>query len=166
MKPETLKKFQDMTDKLMVDKHHSIDPIIEHSIDGISSEAGELADAAKRVKWYGTEIDTTNILEECGDLLFYLDKLIRRCNSTFEGVMQMNMSKLAERYKNFEFTKDQAVNRDVDKEREILETNIKHKPYRCCSTCVKRNKESGCTKHVKTSNDGCCLGHKFSYEVL
>ncbi len=118
---DTLNRFQAMTDKLMVIKHHPIDPVIEHSIDGIASEAGELVDAAKRVKWYGTDIDFTNILEECGDVLFYLDKLIRQCGSSFEKVMQMNMSKLAKRYNNFELTKEQAVNRDLDGERKILE---------------------------------------------
>lgn len=213
MEKTTLTKFQAMTDKLMVIKHHSIDPVIEHSIDGIASEAGELVDAAKRVKWYGTDIDFTNILEECGDMLFYLDKLVRQCGSSFEEVMQMNMSKLAARYNNFEFTKEQAVNRDLDEERKILENTtsknscescantkckyigqtlktcggyIDNRNYplnrdlneeqkilkdkenppapakvACCGNCVERLQLKGCSRYVRTNNDGCCIDHKF-----
>ena len=156
----TLYNFQAMTDKLMVTHHHPIDPIIEHSIDGICSEAGELADAAKRVKWYGTDIDITNILEECGDILFYLDKLVRKCDSSFEEVMQMNMKKLAKRYKDHEFTKDQAVNRDTDAERKILEGEPDHKidPIPTCSNCVKSYRLKPC-KDAKVASS--CSDHEF-----
>jgi len=126
---ETLKQFQEMTDKLLVTDRHPIDPTIEHAIDGIGSEAGELVDQGKRIKWYGTDPDYTNILEECGDILFYMDKLLRKIGSDFDGAMQANMRKLAERYKGIKFTKDQAVNRNLDTEREVLE-DIKNKiPY-------------------------------------
>ena len=120
--PETiLAKFQTMTDKLMVTDRHPIDPVIEHSIDGIGSEAGELIDAGKRIKWYGTEPDYTNLKEECGDILFYMDQLLRRIGSSFEDAMIANMVKLGKRYKGHEFTKEQAVNRNLRAERKLLE---------------------------------------------
>lgn len=171
---DTLSKFQAMTDKLLVTERHHIDPVIEHSIDGIASEAGELVDAAKRVKWYGTEIDYTNILEECGDIMFYLDKLVRKCGSSFEEVMRMNMAKLAKRYEDFEFTKDQAVNRDLRVEREILEKAteerfpVEHykiavkgefiKADPTCSTCVKFHQLNACKKAQTLSG---CEDHVF-----
>ena len=134
--PILVDRFQDMTDALMTIKRHELDPTIEHSIDGIVTEAGELADAAKRVKWYGTKIDTVNVLEECGDMLFYLDKLIRACDSNFNDVIEMNMKKLAKRYKGHKFTEDQAVHRDTDKERVVLE-DTKGYCYACAhkDTC-------------------------------
>ncbi len=121
MNKETLKQFQEMTDKLFVTDRHPISPIIEHAIDGIGSEAGELVDQGKRIKWYGTDPDYTNLLEECGDILFYMDKLLRVIGSDFGGAMQANMRKLEKRYKDRKFTKEQAVNRDTDTEREVLE---------------------------------------------
>ena len=164
MNQDILNKFQDMADKLMVIKHHDIDPVIEHSIDGIASEAGELVDAAKRVKWYGTDIDYTNILEECGDLMFYLDKLVRKCGSSFDEVMKMNMSKLAERYNNFEFTKEQAVNRDLTKERKVLEGEPDHnvEPLPTCSNCIKKYRlKDQCKKVLTLKDNGTCDDHEF-----
>lgn len=159
MNKETLKQFQTMTDALMTTKRHDIDPIIEHSIDGIVTEAGELADAAKRVKWYGTELDTVNVLEECGDLLFYLDKLIRGCGSNFNEVMEMNMKKLAKRYKDHKFTKKQAVKRDTDKEREVLE-NKDVKTNRLCSNC---DRESQCKRKAANPDTDYCMSHQYKF---
>lgn len=148
MSTETLKKFQAMTDKLFVTKRHPIDPIIEHSIDGIGSEAGELVDAGKRIKWYGTEPDYTNLLEECGDILFYMDKLLRKIGSDFDGAMQANMRKLSKRYKDYEFTKDQAVNRDLDTERDVLEGSSMPQPF--CVLCLN---EHSCETRTNTPTE-------------
>jgi NTP pyrophosphatase (non-canonical NTP hydrolase) len=43
----------------------------EHALLGMVSEAGELADLYKRQLAYGKDFDKVNLLEECGDWLWY-----------------------------------------------------------------------------------------------
>jgi NTP pyrophosphatase (non-canonical NTP hydrolase) len=43
-----------------------------HSSLGISTEAGEMDDAVKRALIYGKPFDRVNVLEECGDVLWYV----------------------------------------------------------------------------------------------
>jgi NTP pyrophosphatase (non-canonical NTP hydrolase) len=43
-----------------------------HASLGISTEVGELDDAVKRVVIYGKTFDRVNVLEECGDVLWYV----------------------------------------------------------------------------------------------
>ena len=69
---------------------------------------------------YGSKLDVTNIKEELGDLLFYVARFMELYGWTFEEVMQLNTDKLKARYPD-KFTQDAAENRDLVKEREILE---------------------------------------------
>jgi NTP pyrophosphatase (non-canonical NTP hydrolase) len=43
-----------------------------HASLGISTEVGEIEDAVKRVLIYGKPFDRVNVLEECGDVLWYV----------------------------------------------------------------------------------------------
>lgn len=79
---------------------------ILHMAVGISGEAGELLDAIKKVWIYGKPLDTENVIEELGDLLFYTQgmiNLIEDCEDfplNLDVVIQLNMVKLYERYPN------------------------------------------------------------------
>ena len=87
---------------------------------GLVTESGEIADAYKKHVAYGSKLDVTNIKEELGDLLFYVARYMELYGWTFEDVMQLNTDKLKARYPD-KFTQDAAENRDLVKEREILE---------------------------------------------
>ena len=91
-----------------------------HASMGIVTEAGELQDALKKHYFYGKELDKTNVKEEVGDLLWYCAIILESLDTDFESVMQTNIDKLKARYPN-KFTEESAVNRDLNKEREILE---------------------------------------------
>jgi NTP pyrophosphatase (non-canonical NTP hydrolase) len=91
-----------------------------HMAMGISTEAGELLDVYKKALAYGKEVDMVNIREEAGDLMWYLSNLLRILGIDFEQTLQVNIDKLKTRYPD-KFTEDKALNRDLDKEREILE---------------------------------------------
>lgn len=101
---------------------------IDHGITGIHTEGGELADAFKRYKYYGTELDYVNIKEEVGDLLWYVQLLAKACNFTMEEAMDMNEAKLRKRFGD-KFTEEQAIHRDLDTEREILEGELSGEEY-------------------------------------
>ncbi len=102
---------------------------IQHALMGLFSEGGELADAVKRHIFYGTNLDATNLKEESGDLLWYIQLLIKAMNWSMEEVMDVNMAKLAKRYGDkFEFTEHAAVHRDLEGERAVLEGEIPSTP--------------------------------------
>lgn len=92
-----------------------------HGIIGIATESVELVEALYKNKWGGKEIDTVNLKEEVGDLMFYLAILFRNNPEwNLEEILKRNVEKLDERYGKT-FSEAAANNRNTDKEREILE---------------------------------------------
>jgi NTP pyrophosphatase (non-canonical NTP hydrolase) len=93
---------------------------ILHGAVGMATEAGELLDNVKRSLFYGKEIDKVNVMEECGDALWYIAIALDACGYTMTQAMQMNIAKLSTRYPE-RFTEDAALNRDLGLERSTLE---------------------------------------------
>lgn len=91
-----------------------------HAAMGAATEAGELVDQMKRHLFYRTELDTINVVEEFGDILWYVAIGLDACGSDFETAMQLNHDKLESRYPE-RFDSTCAIERDLVKEREILE---------------------------------------------
>ena len=91
-----------------------------HGAMGAATESGELVDSIKRNLFYGKELDIINLVEEIGDILWYLSILLDCVNSSFEEAMRKNIDKLRVRYPN-KFTNSEAINRDLAKEREQLQ---------------------------------------------
>lgn len=92
-----------------------------HSCMGLSTEVGEIMDILKRYLIYGKPIDWVNLEEEHGDLFWYMAIGADAGPFTFESAQEKNIAKLRLRYPN-KFTEHDALNRDLDKERKILET--------------------------------------------
>jgi NTP pyrophosphatase (non-canonical NTP hydrolase) len=69
-----------------------------HMAIGISGEAGELLDAIKKATIYRKQLDIANIVEECGDLLFYISGMLDSIGVDIESAMSANVSKLSIRY--------------------------------------------------------------------
>lgn len=86
-----------------------------HAALGICGEAGELADAIKKRYVYGKPLDITNVVEELGDLRFYIQAVMNLFGIEEHEVLQSNANKLATRYKNLTYSDVQAINR-ADKE--------------------------------------------------
>lgn len=91
---------------------------------GMGTEAAEIQDAVKKTTVYGKELDRTNIIEELGDSLWYIARMIELLDTSFEEVMDKNIAKLKARYGD-KFTEHAALNRNLDKERKILEKTLK-----------------------------------------
>ncbi len=92
-----------------------IDPRIFHSIIGIATESSELLEAMRH-----NDIDRVNIMEEFGDLNWYEAIGVDAIDTTFEEVLERVIAKLRARYPE-KFTNENAINRDLDKERQVLE---------------------------------------------
>lgn len=73
---------------------------ILHMTVGISGEAGELLDAIKKAVIYRKPIDRENVIEELGDLEFYMEGLRQGLNITREETIAGNIAKLGVRYAN------------------------------------------------------------------
>lgn len=91
-----------------------------HGILGNYTEAVELMEALCKML-DGKPVDSTNIKEEVGDLFWYVAILARRFNFTFEDAMIANIAKLYKRYPE-RFTESDAIHRDTDSERVVLES--------------------------------------------
>lgn len=83
-----------------------------HMAVGISGEAGELLDAVKKHVIYNKELDFDNVVEELGDLEFYLEGLRQNLSIIRKHTLDVNIKKLATgekaRYKLGKYSDEQA----------------------------------------------------------
>jgi hypothetical protein len=66
------------------------------------------------------DLDNVNLQEEIGDLNWYEAILIDALGADWDDIREKNIAKLKARYPN-KFDREDAVNRNLKKEREILE---------------------------------------------
>ena len=78
---------------------------------GISGEAGEVLDAIKKAAIYKKPLDRDNIIEELGDLEFYMEGLRQAIGVTREEVIDQNVQKLGKRYSSGKYSDKQAQDR-------------------------------------------------------
>lgn len=93
----------------------NITPIEAHMIHmsmGISGESGELLDAIKKSVIYKKPIDMENVIEELGDIEFYLEGLRSHLNISRDYVIKSNIEKLSKRYSIGTYSDTQAINRE------------------------------------------------------
>ena len=69
-----------------------------HAATGIATEAGELLSSIKARVVYDKPLDRINIIEELGDLEFYMEQLRQELQITREQTLEANMEKLNKRY--------------------------------------------------------------------
>ncbi len=120
MAEESLKTLATISSDEMFNDERTIDvnPRLFHSVVGISTEATELLEA---LDLYGRGIDNTNILEEFGDIDWYKAIGVDELEGDWDDILTKIIEKLRTRYPE-KFTSDDAINRDLGAEREILET--------------------------------------------
>lgn len=83
-----------------------------HMVSGVAGEAGELLDAIKKHVVYNKELDIDNVIEELGDLEFYMEGLRQELNISRQQTLDANIDKLLTnpkaRYKMGTYTDSQA----------------------------------------------------------
>lgn len=94
----TLTHFEQHVDRLFIKPEDDKVGKLLHAAVGVAGEAGELLDAIKRHWIYGAELDSENLLEESGDLLFYVTALLIHAGYDLELAMRHNIEKLGKRY--------------------------------------------------------------------
>lgn len=71
---------------------------LENALLGLSGEVGELCDHYKKYMYQGHDIDYDHMIEEAGDVLWYLSELADGLDISLEDIAIRNIEKLAKRY--------------------------------------------------------------------
>ena len=87
---------------------------LSHMAHGVAGEAGELVDAIKKHTIYNKPLDMENMIEELGDLEFYMAHIRTMLGLTREQILEHNRAKLDKRYK-IGYT-DKAASERADKQ--------------------------------------------------
>jgi NTP pyrophosphatase (non-canonical NTP hydrolase) len=87
------------------------DAHLMHMAIGISGEAGELLDAIKKQVIYRKPLDRENVLEELGDLEFYMEGIRQGLGITREQCLEANIAKLGKRYEGLKYSDGAAQGR-------------------------------------------------------
>jgi NTP pyrophosphatase (non-canonical NTP hydrolase) len=110
-------KFEDMVSNLVkpgVDVLNELTPEKAHQVHmvlGISGESGELLDAIKKGAIYNKPLDIENVIEELGDIEFYLEGLRQSLGVTRQETIDANINKLGKRYSAGKYTNNDAQQR-------------------------------------------------------
>lgn len=90
-----------------------------HMATGVAGEAGELLDAVKKHVIYQKDLDKENMIEELGDLEFYMERIRKILGVTRGEILSHNLNKLLKgknaRYSEGSYSNNQAKKR-ADKE--------------------------------------------------
>lgn len=123
MKPSEYLKNAEKTDHkdyahvvLRVDD--DLSRLIHYAI-GLATETAEIQDILKKRLAYGKPLDLVNLKEELGDLMWYVARICSHQGWALEEVMELNIKKLHARFGE-KFSEDGALNRNLEKERKIL----------------------------------------------
>jgi NTP pyrophosphatase (non-canonical NTP hydrolase) len=100
------KPGQQIADELTAEGAH-----LWHMSSCLCGEAGELFDAIKRKVIYQKKLDRANVVEELGDLEFYLEGLRAALGITREETLEGNIAKLSTRYGELKYSDTQAQER-------------------------------------------------------
>lgn len=97
---------------------------LAHSIIGMNTETGEVLEAFEKAVFGDEEFDTVNFGEELGDIQWYTAIGVDAGGLNFDQVLETNKTKLQSRYSSGSFSNEEANQRDLDTEREILEDGL------------------------------------------
>jgi NTP pyrophosphatase (non-canonical NTP hydrolase) len=107
-------KYRDMVRQLKKKGHLIVEQMTPDKADllhmavGVAGEGGELLDQVKRHTIYDKDLDRANVVEELGDLEFFLEGVRQNLGITREETLQANFDKLGVRYVDHQYSDEQA----------------------------------------------------------
>lgn len=114
----------------------------EEGIIGMCSESGEVLDILKKYNFQGHEIDRAHLIEEIGDVLWYLTETALAIDCTLEDIMDANVKKIKKRYPDG-FSVEKSVNREA-----MIRPNY-------CNGCANIDATGRCLVSGKFAIEGC-----------
>lgn len=91
----TLNEYQEAALKTAGDRGEQA---LVYAAFAVSGEAGEFADAVKKMTFHGYSMDTGKLTEELGDILWGIAYAAQSLGTTLDEVAAQNVAKLAKRY--------------------------------------------------------------------
>lgn len=92
--------------------YDTLQAMITNGVFGLCGESGEVADLVKKWAFQGHALDRDRMVEELGDVLWYIALLATALYEPLEGIMQANIDKLKKRYPDG-FDAERSVHRDA-----------------------------------------------------
>lgn len=102
----SLPKYGPLPEGLTAEKMH-----LFHMAIGIFGEAAELLNAVYGHVDNNEELDMENVVEELGDIEFFMEGFRQGINKTRASLLQANITKLGQRYDGFKYSDAAAQNR-------------------------------------------------------
>ena len=84
--------------------------MLRNAVYGLNGESGEVIDLLKKHEFQGHDLDRDKLIDEAGDVAWYLALLASALGVSLEEIMQKNVDKLKKRYPDG-FDKDKSINR-------------------------------------------------------
>ena len=78
---------------------------------GLAGEAGECVDIVKKVRFQNHTLDADHLVEELGDVLWYIAEAATAIGCDLDYIMEINVEKLKRRYPNG-FETERSINRE------------------------------------------------------
>lgn len=103
-----VKSIEKPSDTISVDAQHKRQI---HAALGMAGETGETVDIIKKHVIYGKDLDKNKVIEECGDILYYMAVLLDSVGSDIPDAVQKNYEKLSRRYYKGSYSNEQAIGR-------------------------------------------------------
>ena len=82
-----------------------------HMCVGLAGEVGEVLDALKKSIIYRKELDRANLIEEIGDVFYFIEGILQAYGITREQTIAANIAKLSKRYAAGTYSNKAAITR-------------------------------------------------------
>ena len=105
----TVNDYQRMAMRTAGDYNTQYD-MLRNAVYGLNGESGEVIDILKKHEFQGHELDYDKIMDEAGDVCWYIALLASALNVPLEAIMLRNVQKLMERYPDG-FDKNRSIHR-------------------------------------------------------
>jgi len=114
----TFEEFSTMTSRTMADLHDT-EKNVNHALFGMVTELGEITDLFKKKLAYNKYFSQEQLIDETGDLLFYLSEFIRFNKMDIGVILQKNCDKLRVRFPD-KFDSARAISPDKNEEMKVF----------------------------------------------
>lgn len=91
-------KLAQRTSKYAAGLKTEVDPKLVNGLTGLCGEAGECIDLLKKHLFQGHELNRTKLIDELGDVQWYIAETAAALGVSLEEIMEHNIEKLRRRY--------------------------------------------------------------------
>ena len=107
-------EYQKLAMKTWSKRLHGEEMLI-NGVMGLCGEAGETIDLVKKYLHQGHELNREKVIEELGDVCWYIAELATYLQIDFSDILDYNIEKLARRYPEG-FSEERSIHREEEKD--------------------------------------------------